>query len=416
MQHLNSVFFSSIYSRNVYDRNNYLIGKVKDIIALAEEANPKVVAVQIKKINGSTVKASWSGFEIIREGNNVLIRCRKIKEFSSEHPLIFLGHHVLDKQIVDINGKKVVRVNDIQLAEVSGELRVVAADIGFSGLLRRLGVEKVTRRASHLLGKNLKDNLIVWDSVETLNVGNDAIKLTVPYKKLKTLHPADIADIIESLDSKYGAEVLEALGNETAADTLEEIEHDVQVSIIDNLDDERASEILENMDADEAADILEDLEDEHVEKILSYMDEEDSEEIRELMEYEEDTVGSIMTTEYFTFTPDLTVEATINELRIIKPPADMTYYIYVINDAEHLVGVISIRDLIVSDAKTKLSDIMVENIISIKDTSSIKDLTKIVAKYSFLAVPVINSESVLVGIAIVNDLVYEILLNRKRFS
>jgi Mg2+ transporter MgtE len=275
-----------------------------------------------------------------------------------------------------------------------------------------LGIESIVSKGAKVIGRTLQDNLITWDNVEALKLGTDRLTLTVPYKKLSSLHPADIADILESLDAKYRNEVFQALDDETAANTLEEIDPEMQADILESLNEDRATNILDNMDNDEIADILDDMEEDRVEKLLVHMEKEDADEIRALMDYEDTTVGSLMNTEFISFSPGLTVEETIKELRELHPVSEITYYLYVVDGLRRLVGVVSLRDLIISKPDIKLSEIMDNDIISIRDTDTVEEVTELITKYDLLAIPVVNDKNVLVGMAILGDIVDEVLLPR----
>lgn len=407
MQRLLNIFLSSMIGKKLYDNESSILGEIIDLGIIDDEQLPKVAALRIR-MDGRDVDVGFKSLDILEQDNKKLhISCEGMKEYEGAS-LIYLSKGLLDKQIVDINGRKVVRVNDLRLAEINGALKVIAVDVGLTGLLRRLGVLRVFR----LINKNLQDTLITWDNVEPLKFGTDKITLTVPYKKLSKLHPADIADILESLDANYRNEVFKALDDETAANTLEEIDPEIQADILESLNEDRASDILDNMDNDEIADIFDDMEEDRVEKLLDHMEKEDADEIRTLMDYEDTTVGSIMNTEFISFSPGLTVEETINELRKLKPSSEIAYYLYVVDGLRRLMGVVSLRDLIVTEPSVKLSEILDTNTLSIKDTDTLDKATELVTKYDLLAVPVVNDKNVLVGLAILGDIVDEVLLPR----
>lgn len=412
MKRLNNVFLSSLLYNKLYDKDSNALGKITDLAVLDDEQLPGIVAVSVKKKDKSTLCIKWKNVDIYEQDNGKLhISCSSTAEYSQNN-LIYLSRDLLDKQIVDINGRKVVRVNDLRLAEINGILKVVAVDIGFTGLLRRLSIERGVKSFFKLFKKNLHDELITWDNVEPLKLGTDKLTLTVPYKKLASLHPADIADILESLDSKYRSEVFQALDDETAANTLEEIEPDIQANLLESVNEDKASNILDNMDNDEIADIFDDMEEDRVENLLHHMEKEDADEIRTLMKYEDTTVGSLMNTEFISFSPGLTVQETINELRLLQPSSDVTYYLYVVDGLRRLMGVVSLRDLITSQPSTKLSEIMDTQVITVKDNDRVDYVTEIITKYDLLAIPVINDKNVMVGMAILNDIVDEVLLPR----
>jgi len=329
---------------------------------------------------------------------------------SSNHPVngIFLAKNLLDKQIVDVNGKKVIRVNDILIVNREGCFYINSVDTGFSGLLRRLGFVGLSEKIN-------RDILIPWHGVEPLEREEDSLKLVIPYKKLLNMHPADLADILEDMSSEYRTNFISSLDEERAADILEEIEPEIQKNIIESLYEDKAIKIIENMSSDDAADLLETLDEEEADSILNHMESENAEEIRELMDYEDDEVGSIMTTEYIAFSPEMTVEETLHALRELKPSSEVPYYLYVQDNEEHLVGIVSLRDLVISTPDTMLRHIMSTNVITLKDTDSIRDASELFIKYGLLAIPVVDENNVLSGVVIINDIFDEISTIRRRW-
>jgi magnesium transporter len=411
MERVKGCFVSYILNAPVYDQNDIYLGKVIDIIVTSDEHLPQVEGIKLKNRN-NVKEIAFKSLNIFKDNKGYKVIVENYYEYKREKNYYSLSNDILDKQIVDINGKRVVRVNDLRLAEIGDGYKVVAVDIGFRGLLRRLGVLEPCEFVLSKFGKRLSNNLIIWDNVEPIQGQIDRITLSMPYKKLKSLHPADIADILEELDARYRSDIFKTFDARLAANTLEEFEDEYQTDLVENIDASYAKEIFENMPNDEIADILEDVDEEHVEKILEKMDKEDAEEIKELLDYDEDTVGSIMTTDYIAFNENETVDGVIRNLRETKPSSEIAYYLYVIDDAGRLVGVVSLRDLIVADGDAKLKDIMRKNVIYVLDEDTLDDLTELVTKYELLAVPVVDKDRVLVGMAILNDIVDEVLLPR----
>ncbi|WDU82912.1 magnesium transporter [Caloramator sp. Dgby_cultured_2] len=411
MERVKGCFVSYILNAPVYDQNDIYLGKVIDIIVTSDEHLPQVEGIKLKNRN-NVKEIAFKSLNIFKDNKGYKVIVENYYEYKREKNYYSLSNDILDKQIVDINGKRVVRVNDLRLAEIGDGYKVVAVDIGFRGLLRRLGVLEPCEFVLSKFGRRLSNNLIIWDNVEPIQGQIDRITLSMPYKKLKSLHPADIADILEELDARYRSDIFKTFDARLAANTLEEFEDEYQTDLVENIDASYAKEIFDNMPNDEIADILEDVDEEHVEKILEKMDKEDAEEIKELLDYDEDTVGSIMTTDYIAFNENETVDGVIRNLRETKPSSEIAYYLYVIDDAGRLVGVVSLRDLIVADGDAKLKDIMRKNVIYVLDEDNLDDLTELVTKYELLAVPVVDKDRVLVGMAILNDIVDEVLLPR----
>lgn len=408
---VSTFYFSRIYSSKVYTESGKNIGRIKDLFIDLSFANPKVVAVKL--YNNMIIDASYIDF--VKENRQYAISCKKIKEIDLKSDgILSLSKNMLDRQIVDINGRKVVRVNDIRLATISTGTYLIAVDVGFEGLLRRLSVAKPIKLVLNIFGLNIPSRMILWDDFETVEPGNSGIRLSKESKKLATLHPSDLADIIEDFDKNTQDLVFASLDEERAADVLEEMETDTQIKILDALSVERAADVLELMPSDEVADILDELEDERAEQILQEMDRETSDEVRELMEYDDNTVGSIMSTDYITFNKELTVNEALLELRKQKPELDTIFYLYVVNSEEKLIATVSLSELVVSEPETKLKDIMNTNLLFVYDHNKIDLLTEIVSKYNLLAVPVVDEHEVMLGIVVINDVVYNLLKSRRK--
>jgi Mg2+ transporter MgtE len=256
--------------------------------------------------------------------------------------------------------------------------------------------------------------LILWDEVAAVESSNEGIKLSKEHSKLLTLHPSDLADIIEDLNRNAQIAVFSSLDEEQAADVLEELETEAQINIIESISTEKAANVLELMPADEAADLLDEMQDEKAEALLNEMESIASDEIRELMEYPDNEVGSIMTTDYISFNENLTVGQTLEELRKLKPETESIYYLYVLDNEDKLVATVSLRDIVISEPAVMLKDIMNTKVIFIYDHDKISSMTEIITKYSLLAVPVVDEHSVMLGMVIIDDVVETLLKSRRR--
>lgn len=345
-----------------------------------------------------------------KKGQYVLV-CNKIKEYNSPNTL-FLRKHILDQQIIDVNGRKVVRVNDISLSYLEKGAYVVAVDIGIDGLLRRIGIAKPLK----MLGLKVPAKLMLWNDVEAVVTSNENIVLSKTYDSLSIFHPSDLADIIEDFDAKTGLTIFSSLDNAKAADVLEEMEEDAQVSFIESLSADKAADVLEEMPADEAADILDGMKVEKVEELLNSMEKEASDEIRELLGYDSKAVGSLMSTDFVSFKNKQTVNEAIENLRKLKPEEDELFSLYVVDENDKLIGTLSLRDLIISEPTSKIGTIMNRKFKSMFDTDNINDLIKNVSKYNLVAIPVTDHEMKLLGNVIINDIIYELLKNKRKIS
>jgi Mg/Co/Ni transporter MgtE len=304
----------------------------------------------------------------------------------------------MDKQIVDTFGAKVVRVNDLHFLRVDSHLRLVHVDVGFRGLMRRVGWEKFVDQALRwLFSYDLPNQFISWKYVQLLS-GSDLLQLSVPQKKLSHLHPAELADIIEDLSGRERSAIFHALDTETAADALEEIDPKIQKALIETVTAEKASDIVEEMSLSDAVDLLADLPEERAEEILEGMEHEKAEDLRELLVHSDETAGGLMTTAFLSLNPGVTVETAIARLRAEAPNLDIIDYIYVVDEEEILQGVVSIRDLLTAQSHQLLSEIQTPRVVSVKPDEDQNEVVEAFAKYGFRALPVLDEQNHLKGV------------------
>jgi Mg/Co/Ni transporter MgtE len=230
---------------------------------------------------------------------------------------------------------------------------------------------------------------------------------------LNTLHPSDLADIIEELDKTTRTYVFASLDEEQAADVLEELETHAQIHIVESLPVEKVADLLEKMPADEVADLLDVLAEDKAEKLLEEMEKESSEEVRELLEYSDKFVGSLMNTDYYTFQEDITVAETLEAIRMEKPEPSNIYAIFVIDKYNRFLSSISLGELVVADPGKQLRSIMNKHAVCVYDNDKVDSLADLVARYNLLAVPVINKNREMEGIVVVEDIVEDLISRRK---
>ncbi len=403
-------YLSEIQHRRVIEPNGSEVATLKDLAVVPQGQFPAVQWAILGTGDGERV-VKWS--DMAQEIGHLRLRSRLETVPPTELPAeaMRLGRDLMDKQIVDTHGAKVVRVNDLQLSEVDGQLRLVGADVGLRGLLRRIGAETLAERFVGLAGRKLPRGIIPWHLVEPLDRPDANVRVTVPRTKLALLHPADIADIVEEMAADERRAVFEQLDVETAAEALSEVEPEMQASIVSDLDEERAADILEEMAPDEAADLLQDLSEERREELVDLMQKEEAEDVEELLTHDEDSAGGIMTTDFIALPAELTAAAAIDRLRELQPDPELTYYLYVVDAQGRLDGVISLRNLVVSKPEARLTDIMDPHVLKVEATTPKEEVAALIAKYDLLALPVIDARRKLLGTVTVDDVV-EMMLPR----
>ncbi|MZP56167.1 MAG: CBS domain-containing protein [Bacteroidales bacterium] len=420
MTSFTTFYLSRIIGKEAFDADGDAIGIIKDLLISAvpsgqnEPEQQRVTGVKLR-IRKKVSFYSFSTFRVVKAREMLNVTCSGLEELEKEsiENGLLLVENILDKQIVDLNGRKLVRVNDIRLATLTTGTFAIAVDIGIDGLLRRIGISIPIKKVLSLFRISIPTKYILWDDVQAIDFSNLNIKLSKSYAKLHTLHPSDLADILEDLGKKSSTSVFSALDEEKAADVLEELEPSAQVHIIESLPVGKVADVLEKMPADEVADILDELEDDKAELLLKEMEAESSQEVRELLEYDDNLVGSIMTTDYLSFSKSKTVEEVLNELRIKKPEAPELYNMFVTEENDKLIGTFTLRDLVVSEPGKTLSEIMKSEPVSLYDDQKSSAIAEIVSKYNLLAVPVIDQNEQLQGMVVVDDVVEDLISERK---
>ena len=397
------LYLSQAIGRPVLDVKGESIGKVDDLIVALGDRYPPVTGLVVAT-DRRRIFLPWSHVASF-DGRGARLSTGQIDitKFQGRPDEIQLRADLLDKQIVDIDGRKVVRVNDLRLDDVEGQLHLVAVDVGAAGLLRRLGIEGGYRVLARNLRLPTPERYIDWEDVDPVESSVASIKLRVPHAGLSELHPADLATIIDQLTPRDRAGVIAALDDEAAADAIEEMEPETQVEVLEALAPERAADILEEMSPDDAADLVADLDQTTRDEILALMEVDEAEEVQELLGYPEDSAGGIMTTEYIALDEALTAAESIDRLRELEPDAETIYYVYVTDDTDHLTGVLSLRDLIVAPPATPIREVMIREPVTVGVLADQDEVAEVVAHYNLLAVPVVDGEDRLVGIVTVDD-------------
>ena len=398
------IFLSDFLRADVVDVNQRTVGKVRDLVARLVEPYPVVVAVVLRPRGGAPQFIDWGHVRAWDDGElSLKVAASDLGEHQPAEGDLWLGRDLLDKQIVDTDGRRVVRVNDLQLQSEGPTVRLVGVDVGTRGVLRRANLEKAGRRLRRLTGGDLQQRIVSWDAVDPIASDDASVKLRISHTKLAKMHPADIAEIVGQLGGRDQAAIFASLDDETAGDVLEETSDEERVQILSRLDDERAADILEEMSPDEAADLLADLPEERRAQLISKMEADEAEDVEELLAYGEDTAGGLMTTEYVAIPASLTAEQAIERLRELEPDAESIYYVYVIDDDERLLGVLSLRDLIVAKATTPIADLMIKRVIAVPLDARPEDVAAVIAKYNLLAVPVVDDDDRIQGIVTIDD-------------
>ena len=414
------VFFSSLLSKPVCDSQGVPVGRLTDLAVSVAYMFPPVVGfvVQRGRLEPFPLTGRWSDVvDIDGPAIRLGVPIHALKPSKMDAPgEILLREALLDKQIVDMSGAKVVRVNDLHFLKLGrSDLRLVNVDVGTRGLVRRMGwqpaMDALLRRLAPRSRYLSAERLIRWQYVQPLSLDANAqsIRLSVMQRQLSELHPADIAEILTDLDTHERATMFRSLDPETAADALAEVEDPrIQTQLLETVSQEHAADILEEMQPDEAADLLSELPQETSSALLRKMEVDEAQDVRELLTYPPDTAGGMMTTEFVALPADLTVEEAFARLRTAAPDVEHIYYLFVVDADQRLVGVLNLRQLIMAQPQGRLQEIMIQNPARVHHTDSHDTVAEIVEKYELLGLPVVDDNDVIVGMITVDDVLSHI--------
>jgi CBS domain-containing protein/sporulation protein YlmC with PRC-barrel domain len=403
-------FISQIIGKPVVDSEGEKLGRVDEVLAIqgAEFPHPVLVALVVKTKEGP-VSYPFSEIAVLFAPIVPLSHPKaKLPIYEPTGEEVKLIMDVLDKQIIDTNGIRVVRVNDLELARLNGDYYVTNVDIGSMGLIRRMGMGKAIEKFYSLFQKNPSQSSISWDNVELLT-HDQFMRLKVPAEKLHELHPADIAEIISDMSHTESGKLLDSLDLEHLADALEEVEPEFQASLVQGMSDEKVADVLEEMSPDEAADLLAELPPERSEDLLELMEDEEAKDVRLLLSYPEDSAGGMMTTDVATVHPGLTAAKAIDALRNSGTEAESLFYVYVVDNEDHLLGVFSLSDLILAKPNTPIADFMHKKIVTANVLEKQDMLAQMVSKYNLLTLPVVDNDNHLLGMVTADDALDKII-------
>lgn len=403
------LFLSELIKKPVFDPTGEIIGKVRDFLVVRGDYLPKISGVLVQRKN-QVLLVRWEEINLFNKRIvSSYVNASLLCPYAVSDEDLLAVRDILDKQIVDANGAKVVRVNDIKIEGYDGDAVLIAVDVGMRGIMRRLRIERGSEGFFKLLRARLPYNLISWNYLQPLRSNLQSIALTVPRQMVSELHPADIADIISQVPREEGAHFFRGLDIETAAEALSELKPEKQAEIINAIDTEKAADIIEEMPPDEAADVLSDLPAEKAKEILEHIEKEEAEDIQELLGHEEDTAGGLMNNEFIAYKPNITVGEAIERFKKDAEEIETVYYLYVVDEAEKLIGVASLRELLLADPSTLLSEIMHAKIKTVTPDADEMVVAEIISKYNLVALPVVDGEGILLGIVTIDDIIDIIL-------
>ena len=400
-------WLTELIGTTVADSQGRKIGRVRDVVA--ERTRFPTVTGLIVQVDDPDlvpepgVRIGYVAWQDL--SRDYILRERSRFERVQRGDRLFISEELLDQQIVDIDGARVVRVNDVLLQESAGGLRVVGVDVGLRGFLRRLGLENLATRMADALAYQIPGGLIAWNYVAPLGESGGEVRLNVPTRMLRELHPSELADILDQLDGERRERILRVMSVGELAETLAETEPHISREAVELLGEERARRVIESMPPDEATDLLGIIGYQRSEHLLSLMGVHKASQLRELLGYPPDTAGGRMTPAFISVLGELTVAAVIDRIRSEAALAETVNYAYVVDRDARLEGVFSLRDLLRAPGDLAISELMQPDVVVVELDDDQEEVARAMTRYNLLAIPVVDSGFVLKGIVTVDDVV-----------
>jgi magnesium transporter len=402
-----SFFLSEIIGVKVL-LNKKKVGKLTDLVMKENGPLPVVTHLLVSRPFGESALVAW---ENVSQINNhfIEISVENIETLPKEPPegAIQVRDHILDKKALDLEGREVEVVYDVRLVKKGGKLYVSEVDLSRYGLLRRAGLTWLANIIYHL-AESIQEQTISWTYIEPLPSSISSFKGNLQLKVLKEtlgdMHPVDVADILEELDHDQRMAIFEELETEQASDTLEEINPSVQRQVVESLELEKAAELIDEMTPAQAADILAILPADEARDIIDLLDKENQEKIQPILDAQEEHILNLATDEILKYPPDATAEEVVDGYRTAAKGKDVIMYLYVVDAENRLLGVLDIKELLQSEEKALLGDIMTEQVISLEPDTSLKEAADMFSRYGFRALPVTDEHDHILGAVTYRDM------------
>src|SRR3954471_14208387 len=388
------VALSELLGATVRDATGTVRGRVREIAVAPQDHPTRIAYLVVKTADGERMLPA----DAVRAAAGASVRsgidAAAWVPYLPSDGVLLLKRDLLDQQIIDVHGRKVVRVNDVELecTPVNSHvlLNVVAVDVGARGAIRRLSKGVVPSFTLRALLERIPPRVIPWQFVDLIETDPARrVKLKIAYEGLSKLHPADIADIVEDLPPAEREAVFETIDEEVAAEALEEIDPDIKVSIVESLDSDRAADIVEEMDPDAAADLLADLPEDRSGEILKEMQPQERQEVAQLLEFGEHTAAGRMTTEFVAIGDDALVDDAIEALRQFEGSREAVATVYVYNVAFKITGAVPLVKIAVSPPATPLSELVEPAVTCTADTPD-DDVAALFDKYNLVTLAVLD--------------------------
>ncbi len=414
------IYFTELDHLPVYAVKGEYLGRLEDLCVDPGQNSLRVASYLVKTPQKAIICITHDQMQSlsVRAGQTTVPR-DEVHCYSPDEGLLYVKKDILDQQIIDVNNRKVVRVNDVDLdiqpTDHHTELRIVGVNVGLAAALRRLLQGFMAKHTIRMVTSFFPTKTIPWEFVNLIEPDPQRrVKLRLSYDRVAELHPADIADILEDLSRDEQRAIIEGLDEETAAQALSEIPTHMQADLLESIPAERAADIVEEMPPDEAADVLQQLSPETSAEVLADMEKDEAEEVRELLGFEENTAGALMTTEYVFVHETAAVEGAVAALRIFEGPIELVHILYLVNDQAVLTGAVPVGRILLAKPETGLKELATDPLLSVPSHAGATEVVDLFHKYNLMSLPVVDDEGHLIGVVTADD-VLELVITKKQF-
>ncbi len=406
----NILFFTELLGLKVYDLKGRRLGTIRDAALV-----PLVDAIRVDRY---LLGGGWAWLTIRYDQiqsitlDGIYLQDEQLVPYHGDDYMLRLGRDLLDQQIIDVHGRKVVRVTDItfETVQVEGrdELRMLEVDVGLRSIFRRIVQGVIPPKWTRKVMASIPPNSIRWEFCNIVEADPQRrLRLNITHNMLETMHPADLADIVEELSPEDREAIFETLNSEVAAEALSEVSPEIQASIIESLETEKAAEIIEEMSPDDAADILAELEKETSDEILEEMhsDAQEKQEVRELLEFSDDRAGGMMSTEYVALSNKATIADAVIAMRENEELIESLHTLFLIDGEDKLVGTVPVGRLFTAAEGALLESLKPDRLIKVDVAVHRDKVTEMFDKYNLLALPVVDATGHLAGVITADDII-----------
>jgi magnesium transporter len=412
------IFFTELQGLPTFDVKGDFLGRLQDVLVDPSQTAFRVAAYYVKQPKKGLVCITHQQMQSVSvRAAQTCVPATQIRCYSPDESLISVRKDILDQQIIDVNHRKVERVNDVDFdirpANGYTELRIVAVNVGLRAAARRLLRGVISKHKIRSITSLLPSRIILWEFVNLIEPDPARrLKLKISYDRLAELHPADLADILEELSREEQKAVIESLDDETAAQALSEIPTHMQAALLESIPAAKAADIVEEMPPDEAADVLHEMQPETTAEVLAGMEKDEAEEVQELLGFEEETAGALMTTEFVAVGESASLVDAVEALKSFEGPIELVHQIYLTNADGVLAGIVPLSRILLADASTPLKDISLDPVISVQSQADQKEVVELFHKYNLVALPVVDETGHLLGVVTADDVLEVVVKHR----